>query len=258
MWEWLVKGICQKKGDKTHVWNLEHQQHFTAQRPRRSPTRPEESPVVVDLDWNRRPRIESYYIEGTSQTIIRQEVYKKIFLQKKSPYYTKDLFTISMRNVNEKVISERKIIIPVNPDIFKRKDEFSSEESSIDIANFGQPNITEVVVEQSQSESDSLNVPFSEENCGGEVTKAVLAISSDVTVSSEIVRKSSSSSEKSDSEGVKHLSDSSLEERPHDLDTMVTDLDDIDSIENCATLPRDDPGREELVDKNQLTTRNSR
>lgn len=210
--------------------------------------------MVVDLDWNRRPRIESYYIEGTSQTIIRQEVYKKIFLQKKSPYYTKDLFSISMRNVNEKIISERKIIIPVNPDGFTDKYDFPSEESSIDIANFGQPNIVEVVVETPPSDSDSLNVPFDEDKSDDERTKEVSAVFSDGTASPEIGRTSSSSSDKSDSEDVKHLSDTSLEERPHDLDTMVTDLDDIDSIENCGTLPRDEPSGSE----NQPATRNSR
>lgn len=74
--------------------------------------------------------MDSYYVEGT-QTVIRQEIYEKILLQQKSPFYTKDLFSISMRNVNERIISERKIIVPERPENYK-----NSVNSSLETINF--------------------------------------------------------------------------------------------------------------------------
>lgn len=108
MWECLTKALCQKSYQKTHVWNLENRRHLTV------PTRPKKGngSGMVDLDWNRGRRMDSYFLEGTTQTVVRQEVYKKICLMRKSPLYSKDVFSVSMRNVNERIINERNMTVP--------------------------------------------------------------------------------------------------------------------------------------------------
>lgn len=235
MWEWLASGLCQKKCQETHVWNIESQKHYTAQRPKKavttSPPKKEES-QLVDLDWNKRPRIDSYFLEGTTQTIIRQEIYKKICLQKKSPFYTKDLFSISMRNVNEKIINEKKIIIPFEPDEHMDQEDSPKspdENSKKDLQR--QNSVVHARVETLPSDSSSSVVSFT------------------VCCVEELVerpRPPSSCSDAGNHSG-----------RSEPGDTMVTD---VDSIENGGSEPRvacsDHAG--EVVGHDQLTVRNSR
>lgn len=233
MWQWLASGLCQKKCKKTHVWNIKSQQHYsTAQRPKKVVTTPpakKEETQVVDLDWNKRPRIDSYFLEGTTQTIIRQEIYKKICLQKKSPFFTKDLFSISMRNVNEKIINEKKIIIPFDPDEHMEQEDLPrspDENSKQDLQQ--QDGVVHARVETLPSDSSSSVVSFS------------------VCCVEELVERPRPPSSCSDAGNHSGRSD-----------TMVTD---VDSIENGGSEPRvacsDHAG--EVVAHEQLTVRNSR
>lgn len=176
MWEWLLNALCQKPYQKTHVWNLENQKHLTIPRQKRKTTRGPQrdaGSALVELDWKQGRRMDSYFIEASTQTIIREEVYKKVCLQKKSPFQTKDLFSISMRNVNEKILNERSIVVPARPDGSMDPGEMSSVDNS---------------------EQDFLQV---------------------VHVQVESTRRDSRSSH-----------------RQEDMDTMVTDVDEEDSIEN--------------------------
>lgn len=155
---------------------------------------------VVDLDWNKRPRIDSYFLEGTTQTIIRQEIYKRICLQKKSPFYTKDLFSISMRNVNEKIINERKIIIPLDPDQhMDQEDEKKCPDNHEEDSGRQEDVVVHAQVETLPSEYGSSVVSFNV--CGVEELE----------------------------ERVESLSICSNSEPE---DTMITD---VDSIENCGS-----------------------
>lgn len=236
MWEWLASGLCQKRCQETHIWNIESQRHYTSQRPKKavttSPAKKEES-QVVGLDWNKRPRIDSYFLEGTTQTIIRQEIYKKICLQKKSPFYTKDLFSISMRNVNEKIINEKRIIIPLEPD--ERMDQEDLLRSPDDDYN----------KDLQQKDSDVVHARV--ETLPSDSSSSV--VSFNVCCVEELVerpRPPSSCSDAGNHSG-----------RSEPGDTMVTD---VDSIENGGSEPRVacSDHAAEVVGHEQLTVRNSR
>lgn len=124
-----MNALCQKPYQKTHVWNLENQRHVTLPRQQsktmRSPRREAEA-ALTELDWKQGRRMDSYFIEGATQTIIREEIYKKTWLQKRSMFHTKDFFSISMRNVNERILNERSVVVPAKLDTFMSREEVSS------------------------------------------------------------------------------------------------------------------------------------
>lgn len=119
MWEWLSKALCQKSYEGTHVWNLESQKHVTLPRQKRKIRKGLHRDIrsaPVELDWKQGRRMDSYFLEAATQTVIRQEVYKKISLQNKSQFHTKDLFSVSMRNVNERILNARHVVVPGSVD----------------------------------------------------------------------------------------------------------------------------------------------
>ncbi|KAG8296384.1 hypothetical protein J6590_058240 [Homalodisca vitripennis] len=223
MWECLTKGLCQRKCDKTHVWNIENQKHLEIHK-QKLPKHPPKLDVV-ELDWNRGRRIDSYYVvEGTTQTIIRQEIYKKICLQQKTSFHTKDLFSVSMRNVNERIINERKFIIPVIPNFSFR--EMSNSPDPLEGEFLGSSNVVEVQVESSQCVTEG-----AEASCDAQEDQL-----------------SYRGSEKLDS------GDRQVSEIGEDPDTMMTDVEEADSIENYATPASSNPqtGSEHSMELCQL------
>lgn len=156
--------------------------------------------------------MDSYFVEGTTQTVIRQEIYKKILLQQKSPFYTKDLFTISMRNVNERIINERRIIVPERPDNYKNN---SDAESSLEISNFNPASEIKVQVQIETPPKESADFDSTEENSDKEMSDSKQEMSR------------SSGSGRSDP-GT----------RGGDRETIVTDVEE-DSIGNTATDPEE-------------------
>lgn len=199
-------GLCQRKclEEKTQVWNLESQKELFSRPMQKSPKKKPNLENQVALDWNRRRRMDSYFVEGTTQTVIRQEIYEKILLQQKSPFFTKDLFTISMRNVNERIINERRIIVPA------RSEKYSDAESSLEIANFNPASEIEVEVQVETPPKESVEFDSATENSEREVDAKV-----------DLSR--SSGSGRSDPA------------RGEDLETVVTDVEE-DSLGNAQEV----------------------